>query len=456
MYLARSLRIKTESNDTHQQNLININGQKHSPLIQSIDNKGMYNVYINETTGDQIFSISLPKENSPLGIHVIPYNSNENQVNGLVLQNIESDGRIKRQGILELNDRIIEINRINIEQCSFEEAQLIFRNALLESELELKIIRNIKKSSIPFYLNQKLDINQNTKRLGKIIKITLVKGTDGLGFKLASRDNPTGIANPIYVKTIFTKGAAIEDGRLHNGDRLLTVNSIDVTQMSLQETVGLLRETKIGDTVHLCISRQHDGSLPEDLVNDEIKKQLMTFDIPLRDTSSAGLGITLKGKTSIIDGKSIDLGIFVKSILTGGAAYRDKRLRSNDQILIINDVSLVNMSNIEAATILQDAVRKEIQPGFIKITISRLLNDEQDLNSKHVKEIELLSSSLTMTNDENELDLTNFIPCVNRKPPIKSTKFIESDVHSTLNQSPSKNQTTLNEQQNQEETINEK
>ena len=109
-------------------------------------------------------------------------------------------------------------------------------------------------------------MNQNTKRLGKIIKITLIKGTNGLGFKLASRDNPTGIANPIYVKTIFPKGAAIEDGRLRNGDRLLTVNSIDVTQMSLQEAVGLLRETRIGDTVHLCISRQHDGSLPKDLV----------------------------------------------------------------------------------------------------------------------------------------------------------------------------------------------
>ena len=41
-------------------------------------------------------------------------------MNGLLLQNIESDRRIKRQGILEINDRIIEINRINIEQCSFE------------------------------------------------------------------------------------------------------------------------------------------------------------------------------------------------------------------------------------------------------------------------------------------------------------------------------------------------
>ncbi len=92
-------------------------------------------------------------------------------------------------------------------------------------------------------------------------------GNDGLGFKLASRDNPTGTANPIYVKTIFPKGAAIDDGRLQRGDRLLTVNSIDVTRMSLQETVGLLRDTRVGDTVELCISRQRDGSIPQDFVS---------------------------------------------------------------------------------------------------------------------------------------------------------------------------------------------
>lgn len=143
---------------------------------------------------------------------------------------------------------------------------MVFRNALLESELELKIVRNGQKTSPGFFLNHPNEFNQNTRRLGKILKITLTKGHDGLGFKLASRDNPTGIANPIYVKTIFPKGAAIEDGRLRNGDRLLMVNSIDVTQMSLQETVGVLRETRVGETVHLCVSRQHDGSLPKDLV----------------------------------------------------------------------------------------------------------------------------------------------------------------------------------------------
>jgi hypothetical protein len=66
----------------------------------------------------------------------------------------------------------------------------------------------------------------------------------------------------------------------------------------------------------------NDGMQIIDHSTNEIKPQIMTFDIPLNDTSSAGLGITLKGKTSIVDGQSIDLGIFVKSILTGGAASR--------------------------------------------------------------------------------------------------------------------------------------
>jgi hypothetical protein len=89
-------------------------------LPLSADIPGMYNMSIDEKTGDKIFSIILPKENSPLGIHVIPSNGDEQQVNGLVLQNIEAEGRIKRQGILQINDRIIEINRTNIERCSFD------------------------------------------------------------------------------------------------------------------------------------------------------------------------------------------------------------------------------------------------------------------------------------------------------------------------------------------------
>ncbi|CAF1041998.1 unnamed protein product [Adineta ricciae] len=509
----RFLRVKNDTNYSSQQSISHQSSsstnkmtyrQTNSPPTQdaikkssSDDNVEMHNVYIDDKTGDKVFSIILPKENSPLGIHVIPYNGDEQQVNGLVLQNIEADGRVKRHGILQINDRIVEINRINIERCSFDKAQLIFRTALLEPELELKIVRTTKNPPILSKpssfrttdkprttlseINQNNDLSStdhdpnmnslNTRRLGKIIKITLVKGNDGLGFKLASRDNPTGVANPIYVKTIFPKGAAIEDGSLQRGDRLLSVNSIDVTQMSLQETVGLLRETRVGDTVELRVSRQCDGSGTTDSGNDgtfvidrttnENKPQIMTFDIPLNDTSSAGLGITFKGKTSIVDGQSVDLGIFVKSILTGGAASRDNRLRSNDQILIINDSSLINISNLEAATILHESVRREIHPGHIKVTISRLPNtsdnDQDRLNSsRYVKEVDLIlpvSQSVTsFKEDENELDLTTYVPPpVSRKPLVQQ---LSSQDHqsSSPRSSSSGNKQSLNQYENDLQT----
>lgn len=114
---ARSLRVK---NDPNYPSIIH--RSTYSPPTQDTkrSSMGMYNLQIDEKTNEKIFSIVLPKENSPLGIHVIPSNDNEEQVNGLVLQNIEDDGRVQRQGILQINDRIIEINRTNIERCSFD------------------------------------------------------------------------------------------------------------------------------------------------------------------------------------------------------------------------------------------------------------------------------------------------------------------------------------------------
>ena len=49
-------------------------------------------------------------------------------------------------------------------------------------------------------------------------------GPEGLGFSITTRDNPAGGVAPIYVKNILPKGAAIADGRLKSGDRLLEVS----------------------------------------------------------------------------------------------------------------------------------------------------------------------------------------------------------------------------------------
>lgn len=49
-------------------------------------------------------------------------------------------------------------------------------------------------------------------------------------------------------------------------------------------------------------------------------REFMTFEIPLNDSGSAGLGVSVKGNRS--KENLTDLGIFVKSIINGGAASK--------------------------------------------------------------------------------------------------------------------------------------
>jgi partitioning defective protein 3 len=54
---------------------------------------------------------------------------------------------------------------------------------------------------------------------------------------------------------------------------------------------------------------------------------MLSFDIPLNDSGSAGLGVSVKGKTTAVTtrgDKPMDLGIYIKAIITGGAASKVK------------------------------------------------------------------------------------------------------------------------------------
>ena len=46
----------------------------------------------------------------------------------------------------------------------------------------------------------------NTRKIGKVMKIDLLKGSLGLGFSITTRDNAPGGNTPIYIKNILPKG----------------------------------------------------------------------------------------------------------------------------------------------------------------------------------------------------------------------------------------------------------
>uniref|UniRef100_A0A674BPB1 Par-3 family cell polarity regulator alpha, b n=1 Tax=Salmo trutta TaxID=8032 RepID=A0A674BPB1_SALTR len=231
-----------------------------------------------------------------------------------------------------------------------------------------------------------------TKKVGRRLNIQLKKGPEGLGFSITSRDVPIGGSAPIYVKNILPRGAAIQDGRLKAGDRLLEVNGVDLVGRTQEEVVALLRATPMGGAVGLVVLRQEETFLvglsnaepqmqsPRDLKVEEDDlvltpdgtREFLTFEIPLSDSGSAGLGVSVKGNRS--KENHADLGIFVKSIINGGAACKDRRLRVNDQLIAVNGESLIGKTNQEAMETLRTSMSVEgNKRGTIQLIVARRL-----------------------------------------------------------------------------------
>ncbi|XP_041507516.1 multiple PDZ domain protein isoform X2 [Microtus oregoni] len=74
--------------------------------------------------------------------------------------------------------------------------------------------------------------------------ITLDRGPDGLGFSIVGGYGSPHGDLPIYVKTVFAKGAAAEDGRLKRGDQIIAVNGQSLKGVTHEEAVAILKRTK--------------------------------------------------------------------------------------------------------------------------------------------------------------------------------------------------------------------
>ncbi|XP_072299281.1 par-3 family cell polarity regulator beta a [Eucyclogobius newberryi] len=215
------------------------------------------------------------------------------------------------------------------------------------------------------------------KKGGKKIKINLKKGPEGLGFTVVTRDSTVHGPGPILVKNILQRGAAIKDGRLLPGDRILEVNGVDMMGRSQEELVAMLRSTKLGENVSMVVARQEDIFLPRELKGEEASslgmddgRELLMFEVPLNESGSAGLGVSLKGNKSRETGE--DLGIFIKSIIHGGAAYKDGRLCVNDQLIAVNGESLEGHSNHVAMETLRRSMSSEGNArGTIQLVVLR-------------------------------------------------------------------------------------
>ncbi|XP_028330482.1 multiple PDZ domain protein isoform X8 [Gouania willdenowi] len=151
---------------------------------------------------------------------------------------------------LKIGDRIVRICGTSAEGMSHSQAVALLKNAT--GTIQLQVVAggdttvtgpSQEQASASGALTAS-SIFQDELGPPQYKSITLERGPDGLGFSIVGGYGSPHGDLPIYVKTVFGKGAAAEDGRLKRGDQIMAVNGQTLEGVTHEEAVGILKRTK--------------------------------------------------------------------------------------------------------------------------------------------------------------------------------------------------------------------
>ena len=145
-----------------------------------------------------------------------------------------------------------------------------------------------------------------------------------------------------------------EDNESMASSRFTT--STEATSVSRQHANRMRKQKRLKHRKPAHLSR---ASSISSLTDSTLSLNIITVTLNM-DTVNF-LGISIVGQSN----QGGDGGIYVGSIMKGGAVALDGRIEPGDMILQVNDLNFENMSNDDAVRVLRDVVQK---PGPIKVS----------------------------------------------------------------------------------------
>ncbi|XP_010629282.1 multiple PDZ domain protein isoform X4 [Fukomys damarensis] len=155
---------------------------------------------------------------------------------------------------LRVGDRIVTICGTSTEGMTHTQAVNLLKNASGAIEMQVAAGGDVSVvtghqlepagSSLSFSGLTSSSVFQDDLGPPQCKSIMLDRGPDGLGFSIVGGYGSPHGDLPIYVKTVFAKGAAAEDGRLKRGDQIVAVNGQSLEGVTHEEAVAILKRTK--------------------------------------------------------------------------------------------------------------------------------------------------------------------------------------------------------------------
>ncbi|XP_013860706.1 ligand of Numb protein X 2b [Austrofundulus limnaeus] len=175
---------------------------------------------------------------------------------------------------------------------------------------------------------------------------------------------------PVYITSVQPVGCLHRDGTVKKGDVLLSINGVDLTQLTYNEAVSVLKaQTAQAQVVLRVIQTTSDSSEKDAEVgtgdeldnNDEQRDDAHSWtplwthwlglpshmhwcrDIVLQKINNESWGFSIVGGYEESHGQQQPF--FIKTIVPGTPAHFDGRLKCGDEIVAVNGATTVGMNN---------------------------------------------------------------------------------------------------------------
>ncbi|KAB0363972.1 hypothetical protein FD754_008128 [Muntiacus muntjak] len=269
---------------------------------------------------------------------------------GIFISRIAEGGAAHRAGTLQVGDRVLSINGVDMTEARHDHAVSLLTAASPTIALPpphssppptaapaapgepgpLRLSPGLLAAALegPYPVEEIC-----LPRAGGPLGLSIVGGSD-------HSSHPFGVQEPgVFISKVLPRGLAARSG-LRVGDRILAVNGQDVREATHQEAVSAL----LRPCLELVLLVRRDPPPPG------------MRELCIQKAPGERLGISIRGGAKGHAGNPCDPtdeGIFISKVSPTGAAGRDGRLRVGLRLLEVNQQSLLGLTHGEAVQLLR-------------------------------------------------------------------------------------------------------